>query len=196
MPPPLAIDPSRRRRVRSLPLIVSVAVALAGLLALGPASLLWSVHHPVALVLAFPAGHLAFALSVLITRRSPKMTWYATKGSVLCLYRPYGGETMLFYLLIAFAEEVLFRALPLSHWEGTWWQILGLATAFSLVHGRKIRQAPMLFVDYLVLGALLGIAFVWLQDLWPIVIVHAVRNASVAKVFMRKADVAKRDAGA
>lgn len=187
MKPPKQVDPRRRRSLWSIRLWAAVAVAVLAVVVFEPLSLLWTVNHPIALLLAFPAGHLAFGLSVLTTSLSPRTAWYSMTGSIALFYRPFGGGTMLFYVFVAFAEEVLFRALPFSHSEGAWWQIALLALAFTLIHVRGASRSRLLvLVDFFVFGCLLGALFVWLRDLWPLVIIHWVRNASVAKVFVRK----------
>lgn len=187
MSPGLEIDPRRRRSLRSVRLWASLGLAVAALAAFDGVALLWTVNHPIALIAALPIGHAAFFLSVLLTSLSPRMAWYATKGSLQHLYRPYGGVTMLFYFLLALAEEVVFRALPLSVWGDATWQVVLLALLFCLIHTRKTGRSRVLVIaDFFVLGLLLGGLFVWTRDLWPLVVVHWVRNASVAKVFVGK----------
>jgi membrane protease YdiL (CAAX protease family) len=164
-----------------------LGLAVLALVAFDGVELLWTVNHPVALVAALPIGHGAFFLSVLLTSLSPRTAWYATKGSLQLVYRPYGGVTMLFYFLIATAEEVIFRALPLCVWGDATWQVIVLALLFCLIHTRKTGSSRVLVIaDFFVLGLLLGGLFVWTRDLWPLVIVHWVRNVSVAKVFVGK----------
>lgn len=187
MSPGPEIDPRRRRSLRSVPLWASLGLAALALVAFDGLELLRTVNHPVALVAALPIGHAAFFLSVLLTRLSLRTAWYATKGSVQHLYRPYGGATMFFYFLLAIAEEVVFRALPLFVWGDAAWQVVLLALLFCLIHTRKTgRSRVLVLADFFVLGLLLGGLFVWTRDLWPLVIVHWVRNASVAKVFVGK----------
>lgn len=185
-----AIAPERRRKLSS-PRVWGAVVLALGLTALtGSFDLLSRCDHPWAIPCAFVAGHLLFGASQAFLRLSLRQGWHALLASVRLVYRPYGGETLVFYFLLATSEELVFRAIPLESLGGAWWQILVLAVVFSAIHIAPRRtELPILpAFDYLVLGVILGATFVWLGDLWPLVIVHWVRNASVAKVFVRRVD--------
>jgi len=187
------IDPERRRSLRSWRLALALALALLATWLTGQLPLLGAGQRPWALLLAFPLGHLLFAGSVALNRLSWRAGRGALTASLRLLYRPYGGETLLFYLLLALAEELLFRALPLS-WllargpvHPGW--VLGLALLFVLVHGYRPgrRGSPLLLgLDLFLLALVLGLFFLATGDLWPLVIAHAVRNGSLAKVLVRK----------
>ena len=183
------VERERRRPVTSLRVLLGLGVAL-GLAALaGSLGLLLRVEHPWALVAALLLGHVAFGFSLALSHLNPRTGWVAAMASLRLLYRPYGGRTMLFYAQLALAEELLFRALPLSLLGGSWWLVLLLSAAFAFIHiGRPGRRAfpLMIAIELFILGIGLCLLFLWLGDLWPLVILHWVRNCCVAKTLVRK----------
>lgn len=147
--------------------------------------LLTHVDHHWALVAAFPMGHLGFGWSVLLCRLSLREAWRAVIVSIRLVYLPFAGETMLFYGLVAFAEELMFRGVLLPTLGGNWFGLLAQTLAFVLSH-RLERPALMRILDLVTLALGLGAAALWLDDWWPLVIVHWVRNVSCTKVIGQK----------
>lgn len=182
------IEPERRRSLKSWRLWAGVALAFGLMAATGNIHLLWRFNHPWALPAALVLGHLLFGLSLMFSRFSFKFGWYGMLASFRLLYRPYGGVTLLFYFLLALSEELLFRALPLTWMGGAFWQVPLLALAFSLLHLFPLWRGPVLLkaVDLFVFGLILGFLYLWLEDFWPLVAIHWVRNAGVAKIFIRR----------
>ena len=184
----LSIDPHRRRTPRSPRLWLALAAA-ALVMYLGDClHLLWQVDHLWAIPLAVLLGHLSFAFSLGISRLSIRDGLSGLRATLLFFYRPYGGWTLLFYALLSLAEELFFRAVPLSILPHTWWVVVLLAVGFSLIHiypGRKGFPLMML-IDFFLFGVGLGAFFIWVGDLWPLVIIHTIRNGSVAKVLVRR----------
>jgi len=182
------MDPQRRRPLTSLRVLLALVVALAATVLSGRAHLLEVPGKLWALPLALLLGHLAFAQCILLARRNVREAWVATRTSLRLVYRPYAGRTMLFYLQVAVAEELLFRALPLDLLGGRLWALLPLAGVFALLHvWRPRRGLPLLqLLDLALLGLWLGLLFLWLRQLWPLVLVHWLRNVSVAKTMVRR----------
>ncbi len=183
------IDPQRRRSIRSVSLWTALACALALTWATGRLYLFYDVEYPWLLAASFPAGHLLFGVSQMLSRLSLRQGVHAAVASVRLFYRPYGGATLLFYGLLAIAEELVFRAVPLSFLEGTVLQVVGLAVVFALVHqvpGPGKRFSVAVTVELTLFGVLLGLFFAVTGEFWPLVVVHFIRNGSVAKVFVRK----------
>ncbi|MCU0663522.1 MAG: CPBP family intramembrane metalloprotease [Myxococcota bacterium] len=184
------LDPSRRRSLRSPRLWLAVVLAFALLLATSTTHLLWRWPPWWAVLLCFPAGHLSFGFSLLITRMSWRFATHGTLASLRYLYQPFGLETMAFYFLIALSEEILFRVVPLTLFGASWWTILGTALLFAAVHALDGRhRAVILLLDMLLFGLAMGWLFAFLPSPWPLVLIHFLRNACVAKVFVAKSDV-------
>ncbi len=134
-------------------------------------------------------GHLAFFTSVLVTRLSLREARVAFQVSLRLLYLPYGFGTGLFYLVVALAEELLFRVLPVELWgPGPGVAALfvaGFALTHSLRPGR--RGLPVLqLLDMTLFAAGTYAVYLATGDLWALVLIHWVRNLSVAKTFVRK----------
>lgn len=184
----LTIEPERRRSLRSPRLWAGVCLAALLVVSTGTWPLLWRCAHPWALPGALLLGHLLFGVSRAIVQLSLRQGWYGLMASVRLLYLPYGGQTLSFYLVLALAEELVFRAIPLSLLSGAWWQVALLAAAFCAIHVLpRWRSCPLLpAFDFLVFGLALGFLFVWLGDLWPLVLIHWVRDGSVAKIVVRR----------
>lgn len=182
------IEPERLRFLRSWRLWLGVLVAVVALFLADRLSLLWSVQQPWAIILAVPVGHLLLGVSESLARLSVTQGVKVLWASLRLLYRPYGGQTLLFYGLLALSEEVLFRALPLSLLSGAWWQLVLLSLFFAAIHVIPTwRRAPLLrLLDLTLFGGVLCLIYLWLQELWPLVIIHWIRNASIAKVFIQK----------
>ena len=183
------IEPERRRSPWSWRLWLALACALGLAAATGVLPELLAVRRPWTLLAALPLGHLALACSTALMRLSLRQGAQAFWASLCSLYRPYGGSTLLFCALLALAEEVLLRGLPLMLLGCGWLQVLGLSVLFALLHaGRRGRRGLGLLVmlDTLLFGLALCLLFCALGELWPLVVIHFVRNGSVAKVFVRR----------
>lgn len=182
------IEPERCRRLRSPRLWLAAAAAAVITVSAGELSLLWRCAHPWALPAAFLLGHVLFGFSRGLGRLSLRAGRDGFVASVRFLYRPYGGETLLFYFFLALAEELIFRAVPLSLLEGSWEHVLGLSLLFAAIHvfPWSRRGGLLRVLDLFSFAVIVGFLFVWLGDLWPLVIVHWVRNGSVAKTLVRR----------
>lgn len=185
---PAVMDPQRRRPATSLRTLLALGVALGVAAALGRLHVLGPPRRLWALPLAIVGGHLAFAQCILLARRNLREAWIATRTSLRLVYRPYAGRTMLFYLQLAVAEELLLRALPLDLLDGALWALLPLALGFALLHVWRPRSGlPLMqLLDLFLLGVWLGLLYLWLRELWPLVLVHWLRNVSVAKTMVRR----------
>lgn len=187
--PKRRLHPSRRRPLKRIRLWLGFLMAVAFAVLAGQSGLFFNIHHWWALLAAFPAGHLVFAMALGFNRLSLKQFTYGLTGGSKEFYLPYGLETTVFYFVLALSEELIFRAVPLSLLEGSWWQVVLLSAAFSAMHVvGKLRQGPLtlLIIDMFAFGVALSLVFLWLRDLWPIVIIHWIRNCSVAKLYVSK----------
>ncbi|MBM4321130.1 MAG: hypothetical protein FJ125_14565, partial [Deltaproteobacteria bacterium] len=127
------VDTERRRSLRSWRpwLVLALPLGLAAATGLLPSLLV--PRQPWALLAAVPLGHLALGASVALTRLSLRDGGQALKASLLFFYRPYGASTLAFYALIALAEELLFRGIPLTLLGDGWPQILLFSAVFGLI---------------------------------------------------------------
>ena len=185
----LFVEPERKRDPRSLRLWLGLAVSLLLAVIAGCEGLFISLRYWWELPLALLLGHFCFAFSRMVTTLSLKAGIKSFVATLKFFYRPYGGLTLLFYFILSISEELFFRALPLSLIDGTWWQVVLLSMGFAAVHLYPPRKKPfpvILLVDFFLMGIGLSLLFLWLGDLWPLVIVHWVRNGSVAKVLIRR----------
>jgi membrane protease YdiL (CAAX protease family) len=183
----------RHRSLKAIRLWLGFALACTLAVITGTTELIWRFELSFAIVLAFPVGHLMLGFALALNRLSFKYAWGGLRGSLKLLYRPFGGETMLFYFILAISEELIFRAVPLSVLGGAWWHVLMFAAAFSAIHlFNKIRgPALLLALDFFLFGVILGFVFTWLGEFWPLVIIHWIRNAGLAKIYDYRAP--KRD---
>ncbi len=177
----------QRRRSLSKPwpwflLLLSLLLSLA----LGQHTALLRLN-PLSWPLALFAGHLLFFWSVLFTRLNLRLARGALRASLSLLYRPYDLETMAFYLLVALSEEILFRVLPLSLWEGSW-SLLLAASFFTFSHASK-RLSLLPTLDLFLFALLLGLWFQEGGDLISLCLIHWIRNGSLAKVFVQRGRV-------
>jgi membrane protease YdiL (CAAX protease family) len=187
--PKWKLHPSRHRSLKRPQLWVGLALALAMVALAGEWQLFVRVESWWAIILAFPAGNLVFATAMGFNRLSARQFVYGITGGAKLFYIPYGLETTIFYFVLSISEELIFRAVPLSLLRGTWWQVVLLSAVFSAVHvvGQR-RKGPLtlLVIDMFFFGVVLSLIFLWIGELWPIVIIHWIRNCSVAKLFVSK----------
>lgn len=189
---------SERETLRRLPLLY-LALPLAALV-------IWSCpyHHLVTnlvgLILAplwIVAAHLLCGLSYVITALSPRRGLMLVKSSLLV----YGAEASLIHLqaavLVALAEEVIFRYALLG-WLGG---LLGPAAAlllvslaFSLLHLRsgKNLQGILNHLDLLLFALVLGGLTLWLGSLYPALILHAMRNYILRCLLISREEYTRR----
>ncbi len=186
---PWAMDPVRRRSPLSLRLALALAAAGGALVATGQTGVLLRLPRLEGLLLALAVGHLAFAASLLLSQRS----WRAARGGLVAslarVYRPGAGGTALFYLLLALAEELLLRVLPLGLWGAGWGTVCGSALVFAALHvwrpGRRGLPLPQL-LDLFLFGCVLAALYLAWGDPWTPALAHALRNLAVAKVMVRR----------
>ena len=179
-------------------LALPLAAALAWLLPYRWLLADWLLH-----LLLLPAwvvaGHLACALSCLITTRSPRYALGLLRSTVL-VYRAEASATHLqAALLVALAEEMIFRH-GLLWWfadllrcpAGALALVSVLFAALHLRPGPGLRRNLPRLVDLLLLGLLLGGVTLATRSIYPALLMHATRNYTLRCLLVSREELAAR----
>lgn len=89
------------------------------------------------------------------------------------------AEALLFWLLVAVGEEILFRGYVISTLRSslnTPFSLLAAAGLFTLVHVINPEYYWFAFIYAFLLGLLLGVVFVWKSSLWKVIGFHFAWN--------------------
>ena len=133
------------------------------------------------LPLCVVAGHLAVGLSCLITTRSPRYAALLLQSSLYVYWQEASVTHLQAALLVALAEEMIFRYAMLG-WLcqalGSWWALALVSGLFASMHLRPDAGVKNLssLLDYFLFGLLLGGLTLGSGSLYPAVVLHAMRN--------------------
>jgi len=177
--------PERDRRSSSpwLKVVFTALVGASGIVAAGPGPQLVSARA-VTWGLAGPVlGVAVVLLSIAVTASRPVG---AVVGSFRLLLRwrqlPSTSEPFSWTLLVALAEEGVFRLAAFTVLPPTWWAVGAVSAVFTLVHvpriarrGRPVRVAAASFM----FSVALCVVFLWSASFWVVVTAHLVHNLAL-----------------
>ncbi len=144
------------------------------------------------------AGHLACGLSCLITTRSPRYAGLLLQSSLYVYWQEASATHLQAALLVALAEEMIFRYAMLG-WlaqamgpYGALALVSGLFAALHLRPDTGIKSLSSL-VDYFLLGLLLGGVTLATGSLYPAVVIHTMRNYILRCLLISREEYAERN---
>ena len=144
-------------------------------------------------------GHLACAISCLITTRSPRYAGLFLRSSLYVYWQEASLVHLQAALLVSLAEEMVFRYAMLGWLTQTMGPAGGLLMVSGLFAALHLRpdtgnKSLASLVDYSLLGLLLGGLTMWLGSLVPAVVIHAMRNYILRCLLITKEEYAERNA--
>ncbi len=184
-----------RRRLVWWYLALPVCVALLGSPPFRP--LLVAVRG----VYLFPAwvllAHLHTSFSHALMTGSVKKGWGFFRNTWLAYGEARSGIHWQTAMLVALAEETLFRGLllwPVLAVTSPGVAVAGTSVLFALVHKVNTRRRLGLraLLDLFLLGLLLGGVTVWTRSIYPALLVHGWRNYLLRCLLVSKEEVEER----
>ena len=165
------------------------------------------------LPLCVVVGHLACGLSCLITTRSPRYSALLLQSSLYVYWQEASATHLQAALLVALAEEMIFRYAMLGWLTqalGPWWALALVSGLFASMHQRAPqgartgeRRGPARgdagvknlssLLDYFLFGLLLGGLTLGSGSLYPAVVVHAMRNYILRCLLISKEEYEQRN---
>ena len=144
------------------------------------------------------AGHLACALSCLITTRSPRYSALLLKSSLYVYWQEASATHLQAALMVALAEEMIFRYAMLGWLSQTMEPAVGLALVSALFAAMHLRPDSGLkgiwsTLDYFLLGLLLGGLTLALGSIYPALVIHAMRNYILRCLLITEEEYAERN---
>ena len=136
------------------------------------------IQLPASLLLA----HILYGFSAGITGLSLRNIYKYFLSSLFIYRSTFSIIHFQTAILISFGEEMVFRfflqQLILEKLNNLPVAIIITSTLFSLIH---LKKAPILLrtlkhIDFFVFSCILGTVFFYTRSLWPVVLVHALRN--------------------
>ncbi len=145
------------------------------------------------------AGHLACALSCLVTTRSPRYAGLFLRSSLYVYWQEASLVHLQAALLVALAEEMVFRYAMLGWLVQTMEPAGGLAMVSGLFAALHLRpdtgiKSIASLVDYFLLGLLLGGLTLATGSLLPALVIHAMRNYILRCLLITTEEYAERNA--
>jgi hypothetical protein len=175
------IPRSRRRDLRRPVLWAALAAAAAAAILSGSFRSFLAPEAPLAILLGLPLGHALLALGhALVSRNRERVAHCVTRAHLVYL-PPHHAPTAAFYLLIALAEEILFRIAPLWLWPSVLTALVS-SLAFAALHVSLTRVALVRRIDLFLFAAAQCALFLLWRNPYLIVLSHFVRNYAQAKL--------------
>lgn len=131
------------------------------------------------------AGHVIFALSLLVTHQSVQDAWSQlvdVKG--LCKFGIEAPYVLSRFMGVAIAEEIIWRvALQPILVDVTGSVIAGITIAalgFAIIHHHFFKNTMVVSLEFTAFALLLGGLYYWTGSLILVIVIHAVRDIEIA----------------
>jgi membrane protease YdiL (CAAX protease family) len=174
------------RRAPWLKVLVTAVAGAAGIVGsgagpelIGPSSLALGVAGPV-------LGVLLVAVSLLVTAASPFRA-VASAARLLLRWRrlPRGPEPLAWSILVALAEEGVFRLAAFAWLPPAWWAVGLVSLAFAALHVSRIarRRRPWrVAAATFVFSVALCLAYLWSGSFWLVAVAHLAHNLALDRI--------------
>lgn len=136
------------------------------------------------IALGIVAGHIIFALSVIVTQGSISSALYHCLDFRAVL--GFLGENPLLilrFLVVSLTEELIYRGaaqpLLITYLDSVLMGVVAVAVIFSITHWHFFRNPPLQSVEFVLFALLLGGVYYSTGSFILVVVIHAVRNLEI-----------------